>query len=125
MSIRIAMRTRPVFRQRPFVLLFCAAALSGVCVFAQGSPPSTTLRMQGTIENYDPATQVLSISTPNATVVFPLTATARIRRGRRTINASDLKRLARYRVVVRYLESRGSRTVESIHVLGPDDRSRR
>ena len=99
------------------VLLLSAAVVSGVWAFAQG-PASTTLRMRGTIEKYDPSTRTLSISTPNATIQFPLASTAVIRQGWRKIDASQLEKLSGYRAAVRYSESGGSKTVESIHVLG-------
>ena len=116
--------------KRPFVLLLSVAVIPGVWAFAQGpapstAPVSTTLRMRGTIEKYDPATRTLSISTSNATVQFPLASTARIRQGWHKIEASDLERLSGYRAAVRYSESRGNKTVESIHVFGKSERAGR
>jgi len=104
------------------VLLLSVALVSAVAVFAQGPSDSTTLLMRGTIEKYDPSTQTLSISTSNATVLFPLASTARIRQGWHKIAASDLEKLSGYRAAVRYLESRGKKTVESIHVFGQSER---
>jgi hypothetical protein len=104
-------------------VLILSAAISGAGVFAQvpapsTSPISTTLRMRGTIEKYDPSTRTLSISTPTTTVQFPLGSTTRVRQGWRAIDASDLEKLAGYRAAVRYSESRGEKTVVSIHVFG-------
>jgi hypothetical protein len=113
------------------VLLLSAVVVSGVGAFAPGPlaqstpPASTTLRMQGTIEKYDPSTRTLSISTPSATVQFPLASTARIRRGWHKIDASDLEHLSGYRAAVRYSEFLGNKTVESIHVFGKIERARR
>ena len=104
------------------VLLLSAAVVSGVWTFAQRPPDSTTLRMRGTIEKYDPSTRTLSISTPNATIQFPLAPTARIRQGWHKIDASALEKLSGYRAAVRYLESRGNKTVESIHVFGKSEK---
>src|SRR5438552_3618510 len=100
------------------VLLLSAALVSGVWAFAQAPSDSTTLLMRGTIEKYDPSTRTLSLSTPNATVQFPLASTARISQGWHKIAASDLEKLSGYRAAVRYFQSRGRKTVESIHVFG-------
>jgi len=105
-----------------FVLLLSASLVSGVWAFAQGPPDSTTLRLRGTIEKYDPSTRTLSISTPNATVQFPLASTAVIRQGWHKIEASTLQKLSGYRAAIRYSESRGSKIIESIHVLGKSER---
>jgi len=104
------------------VFLLSAALVSGLWASAQGPSDSTTLLMRGTIEKYDPSTRTLSISTPNATVQFPLASTARIRQGWHKIAASDLEKLSGYRAAVRYLESSGKKTVESIHVFGKSER---
>lgn len=79
---------------------------------------STTLRMRGTIEKYEVATRILSVSTANGTVRFTLALTARIRQGWHAIDASLLETLTGYRVDVRYSESGGKKTVESVHVNG-------
>jgi hypothetical protein len=113
------------------VLLLSASVVSVIVAFAQGPLPqytpseSTTLTMRGTIEKYDPSTRTLSISTPNATVQFPLASTSRIRQGWHKIGASDLEKLSGYRAAVRYWESRGEKTVESIHVFGKIERTGR
>jgi hypothetical protein len=108
--------------KRSFAFLLSAALVSGVWAFAQGSPDSTTVLVRGTIEKYDPSTRTLSISTPNATVQFPLSSTARIRQGWHKIAVSDLDKFSGYHAAVRYLESRGNKTVESIHVFGKSER---
>jgi hypothetical protein len=105
-----------------FILLLSASLVSSIWAFAQGTPDSTTLLMRGTIEKYDPSTRTLSISTPNATVQFPLASTARIRQGWHKIAVSDLEKLSGYRAAVRYFESRGNKTVESIHVFGKSEK---
>lgn len=81
-------------------------------------PPSTTLRMLGTIDKYDASTRMLTLSTSNGTLRFPVSSTARIRQGGQTIDASELAKLSGYRAAVRYPESAGSKTVESVHVFG-------
>jgi hypothetical protein len=134
---------RPVMRKRLSVLLLSAAVVSGVGAFAeapprtgqidgavsaaaQSTPPaSTTLRMRGTIDKYDASTRVLSLSTSNGTLQFPLASTARIRQGRDRIDALELEKLVGHRAAVRYSESGGNKTAESIHVFGKNERTER
>ena len=124
-------------KKRLSILLLSAAAVSGIGAFAQAPlangqidgavstdaaqstpPASTTLRMPGTIDKYDASTRMLSLSTSNGTVQFPLASAARIRRGGQTVDASELAKLSGYRAAVRYSESGGNKTVESVHVFG-------
>jgi hypothetical protein len=81
-------------------------------------PPYTTLRMRGTVDKYEASTRILSLSTSSGTLRFPLAPTARIRQDSQQIDASELQKLAGYRVAVRYSESSGAKTVESVHVFG-------
>jgi len=121
-------------------LLLAAAVLLGVAACA--TPPavsvpaddaastptgrtpsdSTTLLMRGTIANYDASTRVLSLSTPNGTVQFPLPLAARIRLNGHTVTASDLDGLHGRAAAVRYSQSSATKTVESVHVLERADR---
>jgi hypothetical protein len=93
---------------------------------AHTAPPvSTTLRMRGTIDKYDASTGVLSVATSNGPVQLPIASTARIRQRRDKIDAVKLEKLAGYRVAIRYSESGGNRIVESVQVLGKDERTKR
>ena len=115
-------------RKRLSVLLLSAAVVSGrgavVQAAAVQSTPlgSTTLTMRGTIEKYEASTRILSLSTSSGAVRFPLASTARIRQGWHKIDASDLEKLSGYRAAVRYSESGGKKTVESVHVFGKSER---
>lgn len=109
----------------------CAAALSATAHLdgavladaAQSTPPdSTTVRMRGTVDGYEASTRVLSLSTSNGTLRFPLAPTARIRQGSQQIDASELQKLVGCRAAVRYSESGGNKTAESVHVFGRADR---
>ena len=126
-------------RKRLWVLLLCAAVVSGVSALAQAprdtvsidpeasSDPAqvaTTLRMAGTIDKYERGTRMLSLSTPNGPVKIPVAPSARIRQGPREIDASELEKLAGYRAIVRYSEG-GKKAVESIHVFGKNERVER
>jgi hypothetical protein len=77
--------------------------------------------MPGTIDKYDPSTRVLSLSTSNGKVQFPLAAATRILREGQRIEMSELAKLSGHRVAVRYSESGGRKTVESVHVFGNDE----
>ena len=131
-------------RKRFFVLLLTAAVVPGYGAFAQAAsgagqidqraspdaaqtapPVSTTLRMRGTIDKYNAATGMLSMSTSSGIVQFPITSTARIRQGRDKIDAMTLEKLAGYRVAIRYSESGGNKMVESVQVFGKDERTKR
>ena len=131
-------------RKRISVLLLSASVVSDIGVFATAPPETgqidgvgsldaaqstpaapTTLSRTGTIDKYDASTRVLSLSTSNGTVQFPLAPVARIRRGGQTIEASDLAKLSGYRAAVRYSESGGNKTVESVHVFGKSERTGR
>jgi hypothetical protein len=122
--------------KKPLSALFLAAAVvSGVG--ACGTPPvvsavvdgsastavahassdSTTLMLRGTIGRYDGSTRVLSLSTSSGTVQFPVPSAARIRLDGHAVATSELGNLHGYPAAVRYSESSGTKTVESVHVL--------
>jgi hypothetical protein len=83
---------------------------------------ATTLRVRGTIDEYDLNTRILSLSTQTGPERFPVAPTARIRRGSKRVEASDLKGFAGYRAAVRYAESAGIRTVVAVNVLEKAER---
>lgn len=134
-------------RKRLSVVLLSAVVVSGSGPFAQALPGTgvvepgvpadaaqsavpTTLRMGGTIDKYDTSTRVLSLSTLNGTVQLPLASTARIGwgpfgRGPQKIEASELQKLTGFRAVIRYSESNGKKTVESIRVFDKNGRVER
>lgn len=93
-----------------------------VLVWLLVSPPAvvgadtTTLRATGVIEQYDAATHTLSLANSTDITRFTLGPSVRVRRGRRSIDMSELAELIGYRASVRYLDVDGTRTVESIHV---------
>jgi hypothetical protein len=119
----------------PFVvLLLSASVFSSVGIVAQAAPfdstsiaapAATTLRMRGTIDNYDAATRMLSLKTADGVLQFPLASMVRIRQGADNIEAEALEKLVGHRAAVRYSESSGQKTAESIHVFGKNERTRR
>ena len=107
------------------VLLSITVMSGSLAAFAQtppASPSSTTLTMRGTIQKYDASTRILSLSTANGTAQFALAATARIRQGLHKVDISQLEKLSGYAAAVRYSESDGRKTVESVHVFGKSER---
>ena len=89
---------------------------------AQSAQPSTSLVMRGTIQEYDPSSKALTLSTPNGTMHFAVTSAARIRQGWHRIDASALKKYSGFHAAVRYSESGAEKTVESVHVFGKEPR---
>ena len=88
--------------------LLSAALASGADLFAQALPTSTTLRVRGTIDNYD----------AGGTLRLPLAPTTRISREGHRVEAMALQKLAGDRATVRYTDSDCGRIVESVHVFG-------
>jgi hypothetical protein len=132
---------RPVLRKRIALFLWSAALVTSIGAFAQApgetrpgdkavsldagqsrAPGSTTLRMSGTIDKYDAATRILSLSTSNGTVQLLLASTARVRQGWHKLDPLDLRKLVGYRAAIGYSESGGNKTVESVHILGKNER---
>jgi hypothetical protein len=78
--------------------------------------------MNGTIDKFDASTRILSLSTSNGTVQFPVASAARIRQGWHKVEPQELQKLSGYRATVRYFELWGNKTVESVHVFGKNER---
>jgi hypothetical protein len=106
--------------------LFACGVLAVAAAHAQVAPndrgaapvarPGTTVRLNGTIERYDAATRVLSLSTSRGSEQFTLEVATRLRQGWQKIDDAALNKLVGYRAVVRYSEPSGRRTIESVHV---------
>lgn len=95
---------------------------------AQGSTGparSARLKVRGTIQAYDAATTTLSLKTPNGAVELSLPPTTHISRGTHTLPASELHQLSGYRATVRYSDSNGVHTAESVHVFDREPRTDR
>ena len=126
-------------RKRLPLLMLSAAMASSIAAFAdaplrtgqvelndaQSAPGATTLRMRGTIDQYDTSTRILSLSTESGTMRLLLASTARIRQGWHKLDPIELRKLVGYRAAVGYSESGGSKTVESVHVFGKNERIKR
>jgi hypothetical protein len=119
------------------VVILSVAAMSSAGALAQNPPPSgppaasvsappsqpssTTLMMRGTIEKYDASTRILSLSSSNGTVRFPVPSTVRIRKGWHRLDAASLEKLTGFRAAVRYSQSGGEKVLESVHVFDKDN----
>ena len=77
----------------------------------------TTVRLSGTISQYDAATHSLCLLTPTGTLRLAIGAAARIRIDGKVIVAADLRKCLGQRAAIRYLDSAGTMTVESVHVF--------
>ncbi len=91
-----------------------------VAISATQSMPAdpVTVSVRGTIEKFDPSTRILSLSTAHGSVQLPVPPSTRIRQGWHKVDASELQKRTGDRATVRYIESGGSRRVESVHVFG-------
>ena len=78
--------------------------------------PSTTLRMRGTVEKYDPSTRVLSLSTADGPMRFEIATVTRIHQGWRTIQARELERLTGFEATVRFSNVVGGVQVQSVRI---------
>lgn len=92
---------------------------------APAATAPTTLRIRGIVKNYDAATRLLSLTTADGALQILVGPAVRIRHGWDEINAQQLATLAGYRAAVRYSESGGNKTAESIHVFGKNERTDR
>jgi hypothetical protein len=106
-----------VVNKKFIVLAFFAMACTTADLQAQALSV-TTLRARGTIDKFDSLTRTLVLSTPGGTLKFPVAPATRIRRGGQNVDPNELPKLSGNRATVRYTESGGDKTVESIHVFG-------
>jgi hypothetical protein len=77
---------------------------------------ATSLVAKGTISAFDRSTNTLTITTSKGQEQFTLPATARIQEASRHLTVNDLDGLNGRTVNVRYRESGGQRTVQSVNV---------
>jgi hypothetical protein len=79
---------------------------------------STTLAASGKIVKFDPSTEALTLATSKGEEQFTLDASTRLRDSSHTIAPNDLTALAGHQATVRYKESGGQKSVESVRVSG-------
>lgn len=72
----------------------------------------------GTLDKYDSGANSIVVNTGKGTETLSLTSTSAVRMGAKTMTASDLSSHTGDRVKVRYSESNGQRTVQSVQIQG-------
>ena len=72
----------------------------------------------GTLEKYDASANTIVVNTGKATDTVTLTSDSAIRMGASKMTASDLTAHAGQRVKVRYMESNGQKTAQSVQIQG-------
>ena len=92
---------------------------------APAAAAPTTLRIRGIVKKYDTASRLLSLTTADGALQILVAPAARIRQGWSEIDAQQLAKLTGYRAAVRYSESGGNKTAQSIHVFGRNERTER
>ena len=75
-----------------------------------------TAQVTGTLTNFVSASNTLTLSTLNGDETFMIGSTAMLHQGRKIITTSDLANLAGHIVTVRYAESAGAKTVETVDI---------
>jgi len=75
-----------------------------------------TAQVSSTLTNFDSASNTLTLSTLNGEETFMIGSTAMLHQGRKAITTSDLPNLTGHNVTLRYAESAGGKTVETVDV---------
>jgi len=122
------MKTRLLMAPLLALVTLAGAPAAGVAHADDTKPAATSptaLRLRGIVRKYDAATRMLSLTTADGAVQMLVAPAARIRHGWNEIDAGELAKLAGYRAAVRYSESGGNKTAESIHVFGKNERTDR
>jgi hypothetical protein len=100
-------------------------ALSGPAFAAQAKPAksaaakpakATTITATGTVSKFDAGTNTLTVTTPKGDVSFNVAGTATVMANGKKVAASDLSSHVGHKVTVRYTESGGMKTADSIRV---------
>ena len=72
----------------------------------------------GTLDKYDSGANTIVVNTGKGTETLSLSSTSAVRMGAKTMSASDLSAHTGDRVKVRYSESNGQMTVQSVQIQG-------
>ena len=72
----------------------------------------------GTLDKYDSGANTIVVNTGKGTETLSLSTSSAVRMGAKTMSASDLSSHTGDRVKVRYSESNGARTVQSVQIEG-------
>jgi hypothetical protein len=72
----------------------------------------------GTLDKYDSGANTIVVNTGKGTETLSLSSTSSVRMGAKTMSAADLSSHTGDHVKVRYSESNGQRTVQSVQIQG-------
>ena len=82
------------------------------------APKPKTHSAVGTLDKYDSGANTIVVKTAKGTETLSLSSTSAVRMGAKTMSASDLSSHTGDRVKVRYSESSGQNTVQSVQIEG-------
>ena len=85
---------------------------------ATTAPKPKTHSAVGTLDKYDSGANTIVVKTAKGTETLSLSSTSAVRMGAKTMSASDLSSHTGDRVKVRYSESSGQNTVQSVQIEG-------
>jgi hypothetical protein len=120
------------FMIRSFAAAAAVVALSGTAFAAQAAPAPakakaattkaakapkvTAITTSGTVSKFDAASNTLTVTTPKGDVAFVVDSSASIMANGKKVMASDLPSHVGHKVTVRYTESGGQKTAQSVRV---------
>ena len=97
-----------------------AAALVLLAIAPAGAAPAAKARTHsvvGTLQQFDSAGRVLTLSTGKGSMTLPLATSAQIHEGTKTIAPGDLSSHTGSRVKVWYSENNGQKTAEEVRLV--------
>jgi hypothetical protein len=80
------------------------------------APKTTAITASGTVSKFDASSNTLTVTTPKGDVSFMVDSTASITANGKKVMASDLPSRVGHKVVVRYTESNGQKTAQSVRL---------
>ena len=82
------------------------------------APKAKAHSVVGTLDKYDSGANSIVVNTGKGTETLSLSSTSAVRMGAKTMAAADLSSHTGDRVKVRYSETNGQRTVQSVQIQG-------
>ena len=91
-------------------------ALAAKAAKAPKAAKATVITATGTVSKFDAASNTLTVTTPKGDVAFVVDSTASVKANGKKVMASDLPSHVGHKVTVRYTESGGKMTAQSVSV---------
>ena len=91
-------------------------AKAAVAKPAAKAPKATVITTTGTVSKFDAASNTLTVTTPKGDVMFMVDSSASVTANGKKVMASDLPSHVGHKVTVRYTESGGQKTAQSVRV---------